>query len=98
MSKFIHPATKESALEVAKNLRPDDYREIVEGYGLLPTIHLPLFVQSGENIVFTVPNGKTAGMAGVESDGRIWMLCTPEIHKYPLTFAREYKRWVDQRT
>ena len=97
MSKFIHPATKESALVVAKNLRPDDYRELVEGYGLLPTIHLPLFVLSGENIVFTVPNGKTAGMAGVEKDGRVWMVCTPEIHKYPLTFAREAKRWIEKR-
>ena len=25
------------------------------------------------------------------------MLCTPAIHKYPLTFAREAKRFVDSR-
>ena len=81
MSKVtIRPATKEVALEVAHNLRSDDYRELVEGHGLLPTIHLPLFLESGENIYFTMPNGKTAGMAGVNDDGRIWMLCTPVIH------------------
>ena len=37
-------------------------------------------------------------MAGVGEDGLIWMLCTPAIHKYPLTFAREAKRFVDSRT
>ena len=98
MSKLLHPATRELALEVAKNLRPDDYREIVEGHGLTPEIHLPLFLNEGINHVFTMPNGKTAGMGGVSSEGRIWMLCTPEIHKYPLTFSREAKRWIDKRT
>ena len=44
-----------------------------------------------ESIYFEVPNGETAGMAGVGEDGLIWMLCTPAIHKYPLTFAREAK-------
>ena len=99
MSKVtIRPATKKVALEVAHNLRSDDYRELVEGHGLLPTIHLPLFLESGENIYFTMPNGKTAGMAGVNDDGRIWMLCTPVIHKYPFAFSREAKRWIDKRT
>ena len=92
MSKLLHPATRELALEVAKNLRPDDYREIVEGHGLTPEIHLPLFLNEGINHVFTMPNGKTAGMGGVSSEGRIWMLCTPEIDNYPVTFTRLAKR------
>ena len=46
---------------------------------------------------FTVPDGKTAGLAGVGDDGAIWMLCTPEIERYPITFAREAKRYVDSR-
>ena len=46
---------------------------------------------------FTVPDGKTAGLAGVGTGGEIWMLCTPEIHRYPITFAREAKRYVDSR-
>ena len=45
-----------------------------------------------------MPNGKTAGMAGVSKEGNIWMLCTPAILEYPLTFAREAKRFVDSRT
>ena len=43
-----------------------------------------------------MPNGKTAGMAGVSDDGGIWMLCTPAINDYPITFAREAKRYVDR--
>jgi hypothetical protein len=44
-----------------------------------------------------VPNGKTAGLAGVQEGGKIWMLCTPAIHDYPLTFAREAKRFIESR-
>ena len=36
-------------------------------------------------------------LAGVGDGGTIWMLCTPEIHRYPITFAREAKRYVDNR-
>ena len=46
---------------------------------------------------FTVPDGKTAGLAGVGEGGVIWMLCTPDIQRYPITFAREAKRYVDSR-
>ena len=47
---------------------------------------------------FTVPNGKTAGMAGVSTEGAIWMICTEAIKEYPHTFARESKRFVESRT
>jgi len=97
VSKYIHPITMEAAVEVASNLRPDDYRECYEGHGHFPLLHLPLAVCNENSVYFTVPNGKTAGMAGVEPDGSIWMLCTPAIHEYPFTFAREAKRFVDSR-
>ncbi len=98
MSKYIHPITVEAAKEVASNLRPDDRREIVEGWGLDPIKHLPLAAQSGDGVWFEVPNGKTAGLAGVDTGGIIWMVCTPAIHEYPVTFARESKRFVESRT
>ena len=87
----------EAAVEVASNLRPDDFREVYEGHGHFPLLHLPQYTFNGESVYFEVPNGKTAGMAGVEPDGSIWMLCTPAIHDYPLTFAREAKRFVNSR-
>ncbi len=97
MPNYIHPITYEAALEVATNLRSDDRREVVEGHGLNPMILLPLAAEEGSAVYFTVPDGKTAGLAGVGDGGAIWMLCTPEIERYPITFAREAKRFVDSR-
>ena len=96
MSKYIHPITKEAALEVASNLRPEDRREVVEGHGIDPTEALLDAVQKPSCVYFTVPNGKTAGMAGVDPGGQIWMLCTPAILEYPTTFVREAKRYVER--
>ena len=87
-----------AAVEVAFNLRPDDRREVEEGHGQDPLIELVKAAQEGTCVYFNVPNGKTAGMAGVGEGGLIWMLTTPVIHEYPITFARESKRFVDART
>ena len=97
VSNLIHPITLEAAYEVASNLRPEDRRECVEGHGIVPTIHIPLASLSGFCRYFTVPNGETAGMVGIQGS-KIWMLCTPAIEKYPLTFAREAKRFINSRT
>ena len=97
MSKFIHPITEEAALGVASNLLPDDYREVAEGYGHDPMEAIPQCSKIGDTIYFTVPDGQLAGVAGVQPDGRIWMLCTPAILKYPKTFAREARRFVESR-
>lgn len=66
---------------MASHLRPDDYREITEGHGVNPLLAAVRPVDE-DNIYFTVPNGETAGMAGVGTDGQIWMLCTPAIDEY----------------
>ena len=55
-------------------------------------------VHQGHCISFDMPNGKTAGLAGIHDNGAIWMLCTPDIHDYPISFAREAKRWINSRT
>ena len=96
MSKYIHPITMEAALEVASNLLPADRREVEEGHGIDSTEALVDAVQKASCVFFVVPNGKTAVMAGVDPGGQIWMLCTPAIHDYPLTFAREAKRCVER--
>ena len=97
MSKYIHQATIEAALEVASNLLPDDRREVQEGHGHDPRIALVDGIKHCDSVYFKVPNGKLAGMAGVHTNGQIWMLCTPAIYDYPHTFAREAKRYVDER-
>jgi len=98
VSKFIHPITLEAAKEVASNLRPEDRREVEEGHGHDPMVSIPSGALSGNSVYFTVPDGRLAGVAGVHADGQIWMLCTPAIHKYPITFAREARRYVESRT
>ena len=97
MSNFIHPITLEAAKEVASNLRPDDYREVKEGHGHDPVVHIPLCSFIDESVYFTVPDGRLAGLAGVHENGQIWMLCTPAIHDYPITFAREARRFIESR-
>ena len=97
MSKYIYPLTEEAAFEVASNLLPEDRREVEEGHGYDPTVILPSTYDMGDSVYFRVPNGELAGIAGVHDKGQIWMLCTPAILKYPVTFAREAKRYVDSR-
>lgn len=97
VSNYIHQPTIEAANEVASNLRPEDLQEVVEGHGVDPYDLLQESVYAEGTVYFTVPNGKAAGMAGVDPDGCIWMLCTNAITEYPHTFAREAKRFIDSR-
>ena len=98
MSKHIHPATTEAAIHVASNLLPDDYREVKEGHGHAPLNALVVGVHNSESVYFTNPDNEICGIAGVYTGGQIWMLCTPAILKFPHTFAREAKRYVNART
>ena len=97
MSDYIHPITLDAALYVASHLRADDYREVTEGHGHEPLLQIPAAAFYGDTVYFDVPNGKTAGLAGVQDGGKIWMLCTDAIHDAPLTFAREAKRFIESR-
>ena len=97
MNNYIHPITTEAALHVASNLLPDDRREVEEGHGHDPMVAIPACSLFGDTVYFTDPDGEIAGVAGVQEDGKIWMLCTPVIHKKPILFARQAKKWVESR-
>ena len=97
MSKHIHPITNKAAYEVATNLRPEDRRELEEGWGVESIRHLLSAAYTTPCVYFTAPSGKAAGMAGVGQRGDIWMLCTPAFYEKPIMFAREAKRYVDSR-
>ena len=97
MSKYIYKLTVEAAKEVASNLLPEDRKEVEEGHGHDPMVVIPLAAELGDSVYFRVPNGDIAGAAGVHRNGQIWMLCTSAILKYPHTFARESKRYVESR-
>ena len=91
----ILPITLEAAIEVASDLRPEVRREVEEGHGVDPFTSIVSKAQEGSCIYFTMPNGRTAGMAGVEDDGMIWMLTTTAIYEYPLAFTRGAKKFVE---
>ena len=97
MSKLIHLASPEDVDEVATNLRPEDFREVVEGWGMEPTTVLPFIASEGHTVSFHAPDGRIAGLAGIQDDGRVWMLCTNVIDEYPIHFIREAKRFIDSR-
>ena len=90
-----YPITLEAALEVASNLRIEDRKEMVEGHGSDPIEYAHWAATRPSCVYFTMPNGKTAGMGGINKGGLIWMLCTPEIHKYPIAFVKEAKRYLE---
>ena len=92
MSKYTTlPCTLEAALEVASNLRSEDRREIEEGWGYDPVQSLTEAIHDDFCVYFTAPNGKTAGMGGINGTV-IWMVTTPVIHDYPIGFVKEAKR------
>lgn len=93
----IHRLTVETATEAALNLRPDDRRELLEGYGVSdPVSFLTYDVHRGYQISIQSPNGKTAGIGGVQDQGMIWLLTTPVIHDYPISFARVCKGLIKE--
>ena len=85
------PCTLEAALEVASNLRMEDRREIEEGWGYDPMKLLPQFIYEDFCVYFTAPNGKTAGMGGINGS-IIWMVTTSVVHDYPIGSVKEAKR------
>jgi len=98
MNYVIKKATVKDALEVARNIRPEDKMEI-EGLG-----HnlgsLPFSVALSDVAVsFYNKDGDIAGVAGIcpsgtPRNGIIWMICTPTIQTQPITFVRQARKWL----
>ena len=91
------PATIRDGITVAQNIRKEDLQEI-RGLGF-DLINIPVGVLTSEHsTVFYTREGEIAGCAGVNREegdvGRIWMLCTEAIHKEPITFVRQAKKWL----
>ena len=91
------PATIRDGFYVAKHLRKEDLQEI-QGMGS-NQLNVPVGVLTSEHsTVFFTKEGEIAGCAGINREdqnvGRIWMLCTDAIHKEPITFVRQAKKWL----
>lgn len=82
--------------ELVGNMLEADLREIMDGAGINPVLSVLYSLSSSEHAVsFTDRNGKLAGMAGVTSDGAIWMHCTHTVKTIPLLFCKEARKFLD---
>ena len=93
------PATIRDGITVAQNIRKEDLQEL-RGLGA-DLVNIPVGILTSEHpTVFFTKDGEIAGCAGVNREegdiGRIWMLCTNAIHKQPITFVRQAKKWINQ--
>ena len=98
MNYALKEATFEDALEVARNIRPEDKMEI-EGLGHSLGA-LPFSVALSDVAVsLYLADGTLAGVAGIcpsgtPRNGIIWMICTPALTKQPITFVRQARKWL----
>lgn len=97
--KQYRPATLRDGFTVAQNIRKEDLREM-QGLGF-DQLNIPVGVlTSSHATAFFIRDGELAGCAGVNDEGngigRVWMLCTEAIHKEPITFIRQAKKWIKE--
>ena len=65
-------------MEVASNLRPDDYREVARDICRIP-YSLLTGASVGYSGAWLTPDNKWGAAFGIGPENGIWMLCTPEI-------------------
>lgn len=85
---------------VAEHMRPEDIEECAAG-GLSPLSALIIGWQSGDTWALITPLGDPCAILGVHETeepgcGKIWMLGTPEIEKYPMTFLKNCRPVLDE--
>ena len=98
LPKNYYPLTPEAAITVASDLLFADKREAMEGHGHDNVMSIVMSALMAENSCYwKSPNGKIAAIGGTETDGKIWMLCTPAVKEYPLQFAKDKLRYVNSR-
>lgn len=92
---LVKPATIADVAKVVDGLLYSDLNEIIDGTGLNPVLSICTSITHTNAVVFYVPDGRCAGVAGVSDDGCIWMHCTNAVKKYPVLFCKEARKWVD---
>ena len=100
MKPYYRDCTINDALLVAKNLLPEDRREM-EGLGYNPLI-LPVLISDSDTAqCFFNEDGEIAGLGGIRPDhrphvGQAYMLATPAIKKHPREFIRRATEWLSE--
>lgn len=90
----ISPVKKGEAYKYARIACEEDVIECMASYGLTPLQAAKYSIRVSERVYSIYVNGELICITGVTrhsalSDaGSIWMLCTVNIHKYPLVFMK----------
>lgn len=97
MIDYARPATMDDVRHVAENMREEDIEE-VGAFMLSPLTALTIGFNNSD-LCYTLlsPEGEPAAIMGISPQpyfkgfGSIWLLGTPLIEKYPMTFLRNTK-------
>lgn len=86
------------AVVLFENLRQEDKSEM-EGLGHFGPPVIPASIAISEVAVSLFSKeDQLAGCAGIvrQSDdvGLVWLLCTPEVQKYPVALVKHAKKWL----
>lgn len=96
--RLIRKALIEDAIELSKHLRKEDLEEIKAGTDEDPMkVLIEGILISNPAFSFFSPKGKLGGIFGVVPSenprcGRVWLLGTKEIERYPLLFIKHSKK------
>ena len=100
---YARLATREDAIELAKNLRKEDLGEIAHGSGLPPETALR-YALAISNIAYAVmKEDRVVALFGIAEDlhwdnqvgtGHPWMLASPELTSIRKSFLRECRGYV----
>lgn len=103
MHYTIKQATIQDAIKIAPLLRPADRAECIALSGLEPEVQLPMSVLScidGKTIFVEGERGEPLLIGGVSRSSPcsawVWMMGTPDLLRYRVSFLREGIKMVDE--
>lgn len=99
---YVRKATIEDAIELSKNLKKEDERE-VRAYKHDPEITLKQGIQRSLKSFSLIDNDNSViAIFGVGIDdrtpyfGNVWLLCSPQIHKLRKYFIKHFIEWINE--
>lgn len=97
MNLIVRPATLQEAEALGPRLRPEDKQEVETATGMTAGEVVPASLLHSHEC-YTVrlsPHEEPCVIFGMTEDGLVWMLCTDDIRKAPLSILREARAWID---
>ena len=100
----VREAKMTDAVMLAKNLKPLDKLEVKYSHDDTPLDALLSCFdqQDAENYSIVDEHGEVYGMFGVNQDtelegfGVIWLLSSSKLQKFPISFFKESKKWIEK--